>query len=494
MIEEKGSYRQIMKATSLYGGVQIFNILIQVLRSKIIAVLLGPTGMGIAGLLNSSIVLISGLTSFGLGTSAVKNIAEANESSNGTKIIIVSSVLKKLVWVTGIIGLILSIVFSKWLSKITFGNYDYKFAYILISIVILFNQLSKGQLAILQGLRKLKYLAKANTLGSLIGLIITIPIYYKWGINGIVPSIIVSSFVSLFLSWHFSNKVKLKKQSISFYKTYIEGKGMLSMGFMISVSGLITTGSAYLIRIFISSKGGIEDVGLFTAGFSIINNYVGLVFTAMIADYYPRLSSVSYSNELCKQTINQQAEIAILILAPIVIIFFIFAKPIIIILYSQKFIPIENMINWAALGMLFKAASWSVSILLLAKGVPKLLLANELLSNAYMLTLNILGYKYFGLTGLGISFLIGYLIYLIQVFFLNKYKFEFMFNKTFIIIFILQLSTTISSFIVYQCLEGVIKYILCFLLLSISVYYSISELNKRLNLLDLIKKFKNKIY
>ncbi len=71
-----------MKATALFGGVQIFNIFIQIIRSKVVATLLGPAGMGIMGLLNSTIDIIGKSTNFGLGLSAVKNIAAANSTKN----------------------------------------------------------------------------------------------------------------------------------------------------------------------------------------------------------------------------------------------------------------------------------------------------------------------------------------------------------------------------------------------------------------------------
>ena len=63
MSEEKASYRSIMKATSLFGGVQVFNILISIIRSKFVAILLGPAGLGIVGLLQSTIGLVTSLTS-----------------------------------------------------------------------------------------------------------------------------------------------------------------------------------------------------------------------------------------------------------------------------------------------------------------------------------------------------------------------------------------------------------------------------------------------
>ena len=70
-MEQKCSYRQIVKATSLFGGVQFFQIIISVIRSKFVAILLGPAGMGVVGLLTATTGLVAGLTNFGLGTSAV---------------------------------------------------------------------------------------------------------------------------------------------------------------------------------------------------------------------------------------------------------------------------------------------------------------------------------------------------------------------------------------------------------------------------------------
>ena len=80
------NYKESIKATSIFGGVQLFNIVIKIVRSKFIAVLLGPNGMGIFGLLNSTILLVSSFTNFGLQTSAVRNIADANGTKNSKQI------------------------------------------------------------------------------------------------------------------------------------------------------------------------------------------------------------------------------------------------------------------------------------------------------------------------------------------------------------------------------------------------------------------------
>ena len=203
MAQYQASYRQIMKATSLFGGVQVINIFIQIIRSKVVAVLLGPAGMGIMGLLNSTLSLIKSSSDFGLGVSAVQDIALANNTNDNYRIGKTVTIVRRLVWITGTLGTLIVLVLSPLLSELAFGNKEFTIAFIWISVTLLFNQLSTGQFVILQGMRKIQLLAKANVLGSALGLIFTLPFYYIYGVGGIVPGIIGTALIVLFLSWYF---------------------------------------------------------------------------------------------------------------------------------------------------------------------------------------------------------------------------------------------------------------------------------------------------
>ena len=364
MSEQQSSYRQIFKATSLFGGVQVFNIIISVIKSKFVAMLIGPAGMGIAGLLTSTTQFITSLTNFGLGVSSVKNVAAAASTGNQERVSTIVTVLRRLVWLTGTLGMVVTFALSPLLSRTTFGNSDYTYAFMWISVTLFFQQITSGQMVVLQGLRKLQYLAKSNITGALIGLLISVPVYYIWRLNGIVPVIIIGSVSSMILSHYFSRKAGIRSIKISPKEVVTEGRDMLKMGFILSLNGITVVGVSYLVRIFISHTGGIEQVGLYTAGFAIITTYVGMVFSAMSTDYYPRLSAVANDNKKATDLINQQAEIAILILAPILSVFLVFINFIILILYTPKFMAVNAMIHWAAMGMYFKAASWSVGFIL----------------------------------------------------------------------------------------------------------------------------------
>jgi O-antigen/teichoic acid export membrane protein len=490
MSDEKDSYKQIFKATSIFGGVQVVNIIIAIIRSKFVAVLLGPSGMGIVGIFASNIAVITNLTSFGISTSSVKNVAEAYSLGDEDKLGKTLIVLKRLVWGTGLIGFLLTLIFAPWLSKIAFGNYSQTSAFILISISLLLTQLNAGETVVLRGTRKVKYLAISSLLGASIGLFTSLPLYYFFAKDGIVPAIIITSFTALVITTYFSRKITVPKITLPRDVFISEGKNMLKVGFLISLSGLTFSATSFIERIFIGRYGGMEDVGLYVAGFSIIGTYVSLIFTAMSTDYYPRLSSVSGDNIKCKQEINHQAEIAILILAPILIFFLVFVKWAIVLLYSESFIQITSMVQWAALGIFFKAVSWAMSIVLLAKSASKVYFWSEIVTNAYLLSLNLVGYYYWGLTGLGISFFIAYILYFIQVYMIINKLYSFSFSRPFLRIFIQQLSLAIACFLSTLFDNMVVHYGIGITLILISSALSLLELNRRLNFANTIKKFK----
>ncbi|MDD3738101.1 MAG: O-antigen translocase [Lentimicrobiaceae bacterium] len=489
--EEISAYRSIFKATSLFGGVQLWKILIEIVKQKFIAILLGPTGMGIRGLYISTTQLIQGLTAMGLSSSAVKNIAEANGSGDFQKISRVVIVLRRLVWFTGLLGMIVVIAFSPILSKSTFGNYDYTIPFIFLSVTLLFQQLSAGQSVILQGMRKLKHLAKSGVLGSFFGLIISIPIYYFFGIKGIVPTLILNSITTLLLTWYFSKKIKIEKQKITPKQTFQEGKEMLKMGLAMSLTNILVLGIGYIIRIYIVRIGGTEEVGLFTAGFAIVNGYVGLIFTAMGTDYYPRLAGVNKDNQKCKEIINQQAEVAILILAPIIMIFLLTAPYAVSLLYSNKFVPITGYMQWAMLGMIFKATSWSISFIFVAKQDMKIFLLNEISIKIFNVPLYLLMYKYFGLDGLGIGFMINYFVYFILMYFVSNRKYKFRFVPSFNRLFFICTFLVLLCFILIYLWKSNYVYIPTIILTLICCMYSLKEVDRRMKLKSIICKFRN---
>lgn len=489
--ENKRGYRNNFVTTLLFSGVQIYQIIIRIVRSKFVAMFIGPEGMGITSLLNSTTDLISASTNLGLSTSSVKTIAEAHSSSDEKQIGIIVTVLRRLVLLTGLFGMLICVFFAPIWSNQSFGNSDYTWAFIVVSVIILAEQLNKGELALLQGLQQKKYLARANIIGQTIGLIVTVPLYYFFGLKAIVWVLVYSSILAYCISKYFTHKVSIKVESVSWRETFSIGREMIKLGIFLSLQFILSQAVLYFVRNYISQTGGVEDVGLYSAGTAIVNTYLGLVFTAMATGYFPLLAATKSNIEL-KDSVMKQAEISILLLAPIVLLFILFIKPVILLLYSNKFLPIENMLYWAMGATLLKGMGWALSYTILAKAKPVYFFYNELFAKFYTFPITILGYKYYGLTGFGVAILIGYSIYLVQEIIVVRHLFKIMYDKN---IWILFICLNISIILVYcskLLLDSFWGYIVGIIISVISTIYVLNELNKRLDLKSAIKKYTRK--
>jgi O-antigen/teichoic acid export membrane protein len=479
--KQEVSYRQVIKATSIFGGVQVINILVNVVKSKFIAIIIGPVGMGVSGLLSNSLLLIAGLTNFGLSTSAVKAVAEANASSDPSKLPLVISTIKRVVWFTGILGMLIMILLSSYLSKYAFGNGSYQLSFMIISVALLFQQVNSGYTIILQGLQRVKILSKATLIGSIMGVLLVLPLYYFFQFDAIVPGIIITPLVVLLCSVYFSKKIKIEKVQLTIKEALSEGKGMIKMGVMISLGFLMATASSYILQIYINNFGTTEELGLYFAGFNILNTYVGIIFSAMAADYFPRLSSVNSDSIESAKTINQQAEIVLLLISPILSLFFLTKEFVIVLLYSSEFLAMTKMIAWATLGIMFKSLSWPIAYLFLAKGETKLYFWNEFIAVVYTLTFNILGYQYWGLEGLGVSFLFSQVFYFIQCYGVSYMKFGFTYQKPTFLIFFFQFLFVLTSFLmsVIELQNKYYLHIIGYAVFIIAAVYSIVNLNRK---------------
>lgn len=492
MAKEEKQYQQVFKATSLFGGVQVLQIIISVLKSKVAAIFLGPSGMGVLRLLKTTVNLVSQISSFGLPTSSVKYISLKFMNGDEEKTHKLISVLQNLLWMTGLLGAVILIAASPFLSRLLFDSKAYIFSFIWLAAAVLFNQLANGRISILQSLRRLGQLAKANLWGSALGLVIVAPLYYFFAQKAIVPAIIISAGINLFFSWYYLKKNRIPKINLGYKQSVSAGKGMFKLGLILSFGGLLAALTAYLLQIYINDYGGIDQVGLYSAGFLILNTYGGLIFTAMAKDYYPRLAGISDDNAKVRETVKHQSFIAILLMTPFIVLFLALAPQLIQLLFSVEFIDIKLMISWGILGLLLKAVSWSMGYVIIAKGDAKVYTKTTIGFNFLQLGMNIAGYYLAGLTGLGISFLAYYIIHFIAVYTINHFRYHFYFPIEFYWTFLVCILFCGTAFSLTFLSLVFWRYFTLGVLVLLSVLFSYHYLNKKINFVELLNELLKK--
>lgn len=399
--KDTNSYKSILRGTSLFGGVQLFQILINLLRGKFVAMFLGPEGMGIASMLNSSTNTVIRFASLGLNLSFVKEVAAAKSKEERLRIVV--SVAGSLIRLTGLLGALACALCAPFLSEASFGSRDYAWQYVLLAIAVYLTVAGNGKLAILQGLHKARLLSVSSLIGAATGLVFGVPLYYLFGDKGIVPAMIL-----LALSTNISYSVVLNRcvtrreagvpKRIFRFLT----RRMLTIGLILLISSLINTVCTYLINIYIRVYGDISDVGLFNAANSITLQYAGVVFTAMALDYFPRLSAAAGQRDKMRLIVNRQMEIVALIASPLSLLLIITSPLVIRILLTSEFLSVIQLMRWLGLSILLKALAYPLGYIAFAKNNPRLFFWLEAIAcNVLYIGCSLIFYHYYGLIGLG---------------------------------------------------------------------------------------------
>lgn len=410
-LEQRGTYGQILKSSALVGGSSVLNIGIGIIRTKAIALLIGPAGFGMLSIYGSIVTLTQTVAGMGVSSSGVRQIAAAAGLDETESIARTTIVLRRVSLLLGLIGAGLLIIFAKPISTLTFGNALHAKQIAALSVAAFFALISAGQSALIQGMRQIASLAKMGVLGALLGTCLAIPLVYVLRDRGIVPALTAVAIMTALTSWRYSKKVVIKEPSVSATLLFKEASALLKLGFAFMSSGLMTMGVAYVIRITVLRELGVEATGLYQSAWTLGGLYVGFILQAMGADFYPRLTAQAANNVACNRLVNEQAQVGLLLAGPGVIATLTFAPLVIALFYSAKFGAAVGILRWICLGTIIQVVTWPMGFIIVAKAKQTIFVACELAWAIVSLGLAWLCIKIFGLSGVGIAFFGSYIFH-----------------------------------------------------------------------------------
>lgn len=424
MIAQK-SYSQILKASSIMGGAAAIVMLLGMVRIKFAAILIGPTGVGLNATFSATQNLIGTLAGLGLQSSAVRDIAaavsKADQQEIGRKVL----ALRRICWLTGIVGMLTVMLLSPMISQITFGHQNYALDIAALGLIILITNILVGQVALIQGMRRISNMALANIGGAVLATPAAIGFYYWLGLRGIVPSLVGIAIIQLAITWYFARRIPVPPVRLTWAQTFREANDMVKLGLVLMWSALMVNGVSYFTIILVTRKMGLDAVGLYTAAFTLSSISVNFVLGAMGADYYPRLVGVSHDKEAINRLVNEQTEVGILLALPGLLVTLALAPWILQIFYTHEFVGAAELLQWFVLGCLGRVISWPLGLVMLALGKVRWFLFTETNFNLAHLLLIAVGLKWLGIEGIAIAFFVLYIFYIVMVYFVVRYLTEF---------------------------------------------------------------------
>lgn len=485
-IKKDDSYAHILKYTGVFGGVQGLNILVGIVRNKLVAMILGPEGMGLISLFSSAIKLISDSTNLGIPMSAVREISDAYGNKNEKQVSKIVQLVRMWSLLTGFLGMFICMLLSPLLNKWTFAWGDHTLHFIVLSPVVLLTAVTAGEMAILKALRKLKSLALVSLQVVFCNLILSVPLYLIWQDSAVVPSLVIVAVIQALLTIFYSYRIC--PPQFQFHKSYLSnGLGMVKIGVAFLMAGILGSGAEFLIRTYLNNTGDLEAVGLYNAGFMIVFTYAGMVFQAMETDYFPRLSACPNIGNEFKEVVNRQVEVSLLLVSPL-LCFFIVSAPIVLpLMFSSKFLPVLGMVRIAVLAMYIRAIALPIEYISLSKGDSRSFLFLEFFYNVFIVVFVITGYYFFQLNGAGFAItLAGFMGLLVDLAYLYA-RYQYALSKTIVWYFSVQFALGVMTYLTSAFLGGFISVVMGCLCSFASLCFTLKVIRSKTHLYESLK-------
>lgn len=492
--QSDNSYNHILKYTSLFGGTEMLNILVALLRNKLVALLLGPAGMGLMSLYNSTVKLVSDSTNLGLSMSGVKRISEELHSGDERRVHHSVLLVRSLSQLTAVLGMAVCIVFAPLLSRWMFQDGGHSLSIILLSPIVGLTAITGGELALLKGTGQLRDLAAISVLNVVAALFTTVPLYYFFGEAGIIPSLLVIAATKMLLTVRRSWQLIPFRVSLS-PRLLRSGKGMLVLGAAFVVAGIMGSGSDFLVRSFLSHGASLDMVGWYNAGYIVVMSYGGVVFSSMETDYFPRLSAVGADRRALSAVVNRQIEVSLLIIAPLTVLLIVGMPLLLPLLYSSRFLPALAMMQIMSLGLYLRAIKLPLAYIALARGDSKAYMTLEGIYDVLFVGFVIAGFLLGGLAGIGWAIALLSVIDFFVLLIFTSWRFGYRISSTAIRYICLQLPWGFVALAAILLLQGPVRWGVGFLMFVVSAAISLRIFRSKTSVYhNMLNKLKHKLW
>ena len=481
-MSQNDSYRQILRSTFIIGGASVINIVVGLLRIKVAAVLLGPAGVGLIGLLTSLTATAAAVAGLGFGNVGTRQIAEAVGQNDAA---VLAAVRRALFWGTLILAFIGAAIFwslRNVLAAHVLGDVALAGDVGWLALAVALTVAAASQSALLNGMRKIGDMARVSVLSALLSTVVGAGALMLWGRDGLMAFVIAAPFASFLLGHVYVARLpKVKAPRTPMPVLAGQWSNLAKLGAAFMVAGLAGTLGQLLVRTLVQNHLGVEAVGYFQAASTISLTYIGFVLAAMGTDYYPRLTTAIHDHTAVNRMVNEQTEVALLLGGPALLAMMGLAPWVIELLYSASFQPATDVLRWQVLGDVLKVASWPLGFIILAAGDGRTFMLTESLVVGVFLLLTWLGLPLVGVTATGMAFVGMYLAYLPIMYWLARRRSGFKWLSTVWRIFGWLMLATVALLVAAQW--STLFTAVAGLLLSTSLgLYSFSRLAHKTNL------------
>ena len=401
-----------LRAILMVGGSQVASIFISIARIKLIAVLLGPAGIGLLGLLNNIKEVGGTAGGLGMASSGVRQIAQDahdTEAQSATRTLLLVSLT-----IQGGVSALVIWFFREQLASRFFADEIGPQALGIVAVAVWVGLVASAMTAIIQAMRRIAELVRVTVYGALVGTVLGLIAVLMWGQAGLPFVVLGLASGQLVAAIWFTRKIGLPKaaHALSFRTLIMNWWGMARLGLAFMFGALLTASTLLLVRAMVQDRLGLDVLGQFEAAWALTITYLGFVLNAMAADYFPRLSGAVHDATASTAMVNEQLQLSLILGGPLILITIGLAPLILLVLYSSHFSDAAELLQIMTLGNLLKLGSWAIGFTVVAKGRGTLFILLETVFNALFVALVWWQLDSFGTQAIGGAFVAAYAVHL----------------------------------------------------------------------------------
>jgi len=361
--------------------------LLWLLGFKVVALWMGPEGVGLFSQLRQIAQAATIGATFGGTNPVVQGLAERPEELARLQF---RASAARIAGISAIVVVSLMLAAAPLLSNFFLSSVtpDLVAAVRWIAAAVLLNVGATYALAVLNGYRAYPYLALAQIAGP-VALVMALFGARWWGAPP-APQLLAGSFVLCFGmtcllgGWGVSRLPRFRALSNLGVISSEQSRAFIRFALSNLFAALSATVSLLVIRAWMIDMKGLAFAGLFDAGWTLTFNYTTLFLTACSVMYLPLLTGATNA-ERQKAYMLRTAYLVLGITVPICYVMVLLKEPLIRLLYSPEFEASGQVVMVLVIAVIFRATSWVYGTLILATRQARVLLVSDAALNLLLL-------------------------------------------------------------------------------------------------------------
>ncbi|WP_407426667.1 O-antigen translocase [Arcticibacter sp.] len=391
------------------------------ISNKVVAMTLGPGGVAVIGQFANFISVMFTFSNGAINAGIVKYVAEYDEDRRESALLL-STALRISVVCSISLGALL------WLCAPIIAHHLLMDEFVdcirVLGLTISLFSINSFILSVLNGKKEISKYTIVNTVGTMIGLVLTLYLVIEYKLSGALYAMVLSQTLIVFFSLYLVTKCNWFSWEIFKLRFDTEvAKALFRYSLMALVSVVTVPVSQMFLRNYVIDTMGISEAGYWQGMMRISDSYLLIITTSLNTYYLPKLASLKQDSDIGKEILLGYKWILPIVAIGCVSVY-LMRTFIVRLLFTEDFLPVRELFSYQLLGDFFKVAAWILAYLMLAKAMTKVYIITEIIFSIIYVLLSVFLSAFFGLKGLTMAFALNYFVYflMMMVFFRGIWK------------------------------------------------------------------------